>query len=114
MNPCPQKYLGGRRDPVELGGARRPERAGPLAIFTASAALFAMVSLSSCAGLTSAGKRVAAGSLTGSATTLSFGNLSVGSNATQTLTFTSTGTGIVNIASASISGTGFAAVGGSP
>jgi HYDIN/CFA65/VesB family protein/centrosomal CEP192-like protein/ASPM-SPD-2-Hydin domain-containing protein len=73
-----------------------------------------MVSLSSCAGLTSAGKRVAAGSLTGSATTLSFGNLSVGSNATQTLTFTSTGTGTVNIVSASISGTGFAAVGGSP
>lgn len=93
---------------------------GPLAIFAALAALLVIFGLSSCAGLTSAGTpgggpgTLGSGVLTASATTLTYGNVAVGSNATQTLTFTNTGTSTVNIISASISGAGFAAVGGTP
>lgn len=121
MTQPPQNYFHSSQNAVELSGDRRPSLAGLLAIFAAFAALFATVSLSSCAGLTSAGKSgsgtpgtVSSGSLAGNATTVNFGSLSVGNNATQTLTFTNTGTGTVNIQSANISGTGFSAVGGSP
>ena len=102
-------------------GAKQLYPHGPFAILATLALLLAVVGLSSCAGLTSASTpgggtpgSPGAGILTASATTLTFGSISVGSNATQTLTFTNTGTGTVNISSASISGAGFAAVGGSP
>ena len=121
MNPCPQNYIHCVRTPAGHRWAIRAKRSGPFAIFAALAALLAIVGLSSCTGLTSAGTpgggtpgTVGAGILTPSATTLTFGNVSVGSNATQTLTFTNTGTGTVNITSANISGAGLAAVGGSP
>ncbi|MGH9712667.1 MAG: beta strand repeat-containing protein [Candidatus Acidiferrales bacterium] len=101
--------------------ARYSNQGGTFAFLATLAALLAIVGLSSCAGLTSAGTpgggtpgSSGAGVLTPSASTLSFGSLAVGSNATQTLTFTNTGTGTVNIASANISGAGFTAVGGSP
>ncbi len=121
MNSHAQNYIHGIQSPARHRGARRPKQGGPFTIFAALAALLAIVGLSSCAGLTSASTpgggtpgAPGAGILTASATTLSFGNVSVGNNATQTLTFTNTGTGTVNISSASISGAGFAAVGGSP
>jgi hypothetical protein len=121
MNSRAQHYYNGIQNPARHRGAKHPKQGGPFAIFAALAALLAIVGLSSCAGLTSAGTpgggtpgTVGAGILTGSATTLTFGNISVGSNATQTLTFTNTGTGTVNISSAAITGAGFAAVAGSP
>src|ERR1700733_3026369 len=51
--------------------------------------------------------------LTFSATTLSFGSVTVSSSATQSLTLSSTGTSAVTVNSASVSGTGFSLVGGS-
>jgi hypothetical protein len=51
--------------------------------------------------------------LTFSATTLSFGSVTVNSSATQSLALTSSGTSAVTVNSASISGTGFSLVGGS-
>lgn len=122
MNSRTQTQLQSICNPGGHRGAIHSRRhGGPLAIFAALAVLLAIVGLSSCAGLTSASTSgggtpgsPGAGILTASATTLSFGSITVGSNETQTLTFTNTGTGTVNIASASISGKGFAAVGGSP
>jgi hypothetical protein len=121
MNSHAQDYYQGIQDPAGHRGAKHPKQGGPFAIFAALAVLLAIVGLSSCTGVTSAGKpgggtpgTVGAGILTGSATTLTFGSISVGSNATQTLTITNTGTATVNISSAALSGAGFAAVGGSP
>ena len=121
MNSHTQNNLHGNQNPAGHRWAKRPKQNGPFAIFAALVALLAIVGLSSCAGLTSAGTpgggtpgTLGAGVLTASATTLTFGNISVGNNATQALTFTNTGTGTVNITSANISGAGFAAVGGSP
>lgn len=51
--------------------------------------------------------------LTVSATTLSFGSVTVNSSANQSLTLTSSGTSAVTVNSASVSGTGFSLVGGS-
>jgi hypothetical protein len=83
------------------------------------ASILAVISLSSCAAVTSGHSEgspgtSSAGILTPSATTLSFGSTAAGSNSTQTLSFTNTGTATVNIDAASISGAGFRAVGGSP
>ena len=86
------------------------------------ALLGVIIGLSSCAGLTSASSggpggipgTPGAGILSPSASTLSFGNVSVGNSASQSLTITNTGTATVNIASASITGAGFSVAGGSP
>ncbi len=51
--------------------------------------------------------------LTLSATSLSFGSVTVNTAATQSLTLTSTGTSPVTVSSAAITGTGFTVVGGS-
>ena len=67
----------------------------------------AVVSLSGTG--TTAGKP----QLTVSATTLSFGSVAVGSSATQSVTLTSSGTSSLTVNSASVSGTGFAILGGS-
>src|ERR1700674_526940 len=89
---------------------------GAFAWLGALASILAVISLSSCAGLTSAHSAGSAGAgiLTPRATTLSFGTLAVGDNSTQTLSFTNTGTATVSVDAASISGAGFTAVGGSP
>lgn len=107
--------------PARHCGARPSAHGRTVALLATVAVLLAVAGLSSCAGLTSASTpgggtpgSPGAGILTPSASTLTFGSLAVGSNATQTLTFTNTGTGTVNISSASISGAGFTAVGGSP
>ena len=67
----------------------------------------AVVSLSGTG--TTAGKP----QLTVSATTLSFGSVAVDSSATQSVTLTSSGTSSVTVNSASVSGAGFAILGGS-
>lgn len=83
-----------------------------LAVF---AAVAGAIGLSSCAGYTSASGTQSAspgsGVLTASSTSLSLGNVSVGSNASQSLTLTNTGTAKVNISQATISGAGFTIVG---
>src|SRR5271156_1379295 len=100
-------------------GAKQTGCRGLFAWLPALASILAVISLSSCAGFTSAHSAASPGALgtgvlTPSATTLSFGSVGVGNNPTQTLSFTNTGTATINIDSASISGAGFTAVGGSP
>jgi uncharacterized protein (DUF58 family) len=120
MNLSPE-YSIDERESARHYVAKRRKQGGPSAILVAIAALLATVGLTSCTGLTSANKAgggipgaVGAGVLKGSSTSLSYGKVPVGNKSTQTLTFTNTGTGTVNIASADITGDGFAAVGGSP
>lgn len=90
---------------------------GLLIILFCLACIPATVSLSGCAGYTSA-KQTQPGSDTGTLTarpaSLAFGSVSVGSNSAQSLTITNTGTSTVNIASAAVTGTGFSITGGSP
>ncbi|MGA8452090.1 MAG: choice-of-anchor D domain-containing protein [Candidatus Acidiferrales bacterium] len=80
--------------------------------------VLAIVGLSSCAGYTSAGKtnpgNPGAGVLSASATSLTFGSVAVGNNATQSLTVTNTGTATVTISQATMSGAGFSVIGGNP
>ena len=97
-----------------------------LPLFAALILTLWMVGLSSCAGYTtpaSTGGKVGGGGSTGdpqagvlspSSTTVAFGNVNVGSTATQSVTVTNTGTATVNIASAQISGAGFTVMGGNP
>src|SRR5208337_4447994 len=85
-------------------------------------AVFAVVAgaigLSSCAGYTSASSAnpssPGSGVLTASSTSLSFGSVSVGSTASQSVTLTNTGTATVNISQATIPGSGFTLVGANP
>src|ERR1700723_3601487 len=93
----------------------------PALLLTVVATFLAMVGLSSCAGYTSAAKPgpgtpVTSGSgvLSASATTLSFGDVTVGNTTTQSLTVTNTGTATVNISQATMTGAAFSAVSGSP
>jgi Abnormal spindle-like microcephaly-assoc'd, ASPM-SPD-2-Hydin len=97
-----------------------------LPLLAALTVILVMVGLSSCAGYTtpaSTGAKGGGGGSTGdpqagvlspSPTTVAFGNVSVGSSGTQSVTVTNTGTAAVNIASAQISGTGFTVMGGNP
>jgi hypothetical protein len=83
------------------------------------AVLAAAVGLSSCAGYTTnaAGGstgHTAAGTLSASSTSLSFGNVAVGSTGSLSLTVTNTGSATVNVSQASISGAAFSVVGGNP
>jgi hypothetical protein len=74
----------------------------------------AILGLSGCAGLVSATNSTGApGTLSANPSTISFGDVSVGSSATQSLSVTNTGTATVNISAATISGTNLAFVGGS-
>jgi hypothetical protein len=52
--------------------------------------------------------------LSASATSVSFGNVAVGSNKTQSVTVTNTGTATVNVSEAAITGAGYTVVGGNP
>src|SRR5271168_3335599 len=89
-------------------------------LVTALAMLLTITGLSSCAGYTSAAKAsptdpgTDAGVLSPSATSLTFGSVAVGSTTTQSLTVTNTGTGTVTISQATLTGVGFAVIGGNP
>ena len=78
-----------------------------------------VISLSSCAGYTTAAKTQPAtggagsGVLTASSTSVSFGNVAIGSPATQNLSVTNTGTATVNVSQVTISGAGFSLLSGS-
>jgi len=100
-------------------GSKQAARKGVFAWLGAGALILAVIGISSCAGVTSGHSAGTpgtggAGILTPSATSLSFGNVAVGNNSTQTLNFTNTGTASVNIEAESISGAGFTAYGKSP
>src|ERR1019366_6839695 len=92
----------------------------PLTLLITALALLAALSVSGCTGLTVAGTPAAStnsrtaslGTLAASATSLSFGNVTAGSNSSQTLTLTNTGTAAVTISPETINGTGFSVVGG--
>jgi Abnormal spindle-like microcephaly-assoc'd, ASPM-SPD-2-Hydin/Protein of unknown function (DUF1573) len=98
---------------------------GAFAIFSVLLIIAASAVLSSCAGYTTAsqssgnsggngqGSTPGAGILTPNSTSVTFGNVSVGSTASQTVTVNNTGTATVNIASATISGAGFTVISGS-
>ena len=83
--------------------------------------LLATVSLSSCGGVTRSAMPSSPGSgapdtplagiLTAAPTNLSFGNIAVGSQATQNLSITNTGAATVSVSQATITGTGFNIVG---
>src|SRR5579875_1326271 len=89
-----------------------------LATMAMIATIAAAMGLSSCAGYTTnaAGTTsqngVSAGILSAGTSTLNFGNVPVGTSATQSLTLTDTGTAPVSIAGVTVSGTGFSVVGG--
>src|SRR5579864_5254132 len=85
-----------------------------LALIATIATLSSVIGLTSCVGYTSAAKSEAAstGLLTPSATTVNFGSIAAGGTTIQTVSVTNTGTAAVTIGQATISGTGFAFVGG--
>src|SRR5580658_4202451 len=88
------------------------------------------IGLSSCAGVVSNGAKGSSGSgsnggsgsdggsgtaaLTASPSTVSFGSVSDGSTASQTVTLTNTGTATADITSAAVSGAGLSIVGAAP
>lgn len=100
-----------------------PGTNGPSSVFaflTIVAVIVASVALSSCAGYTSASAPgggqsgdPGTGVLSPGSTSVSFGNVAVGSTATQTVSVTNTGTATVNISQATITGAGFTMISGS-
>ena len=95
-----------------------PNRFAALATLLAIAAV---LGLTSCAGFTTNASSPAgnpgtpgAGVLTPNPSAVSFGNVAVGSSATQSLSVTNTGTGTVNISQATLLGTSYSVVGGNP
>ena len=82
------------------------------------AVILTAITLSNCAGYTSAASSgstsdpLGSGVLSASATTLSFGSVAMGSTAVQSVSVTNTGTGAVNITSAAISGSAFTVMSG--
>lgn len=96
----------------------------PLALLITTLVLLSALSISGCSGLTSAGtpagytnsstdsSTALSGMLAASATSLNFGNVTAGSNNSQTLTLTNTGTATVTISQGTITGAGFSVVGG--
>ena len=102
LNPTQTLTLQVQFDPTALGTA-----SGQLTITSDS-------STGSTAQVTLGGTGTAAPvpQLTVSAGSLSFGNVTVNTAATQSLTLTSTGTAPVTVSSAAISGAGFSIVGG--
>ena len=95
-------------------------RRAPLGIFALILATLRRLSLSGCVGLTGAGTPAAksgstslvGGTLSASATSLSFGNVVAGSTSPQTLTLSNTGAAAVTISQATVTGAGFSVVGG--
>ena len=80
------------------------------------AMILAIVGLSSCVGLTNATQckksTGGTGTLSASATSLSFGNVAVGNNKIQSVTITNTGTAAINLSEAAITGAGYSVAGG--
>ena len=90
----------------------------PLDLFALILAFLAVLSLTGCLGLGGAGtpaqksSSTSAGTLAVSATSLSFGNVTMGSSSSQTLTLINTGMATVTISQAIVTGAGFSVVGG--
>ncbi|MDE3169219.1 MAG: choice-of-anchor D domain-containing protein, partial [Acidobacteriota bacterium] len=93
-----------------------PEHGPVLALLALAATIGLTIALSSCAGYTTnaaaTASQMATGVLSASASTVDFGNVPVGSSATQSFTLTDTGTAPVSISSVSVSGAGFSLSGG--
>lgn len=89
----------------------------PFAVLFTLGLILGTVGLSSCVGLTNAGPNAkkgkgGGGTLSAAATSLSFGNVAVGSNKLQSVTFTNTGTTVINLSQASVTGAGYTVAGG--
>ena len=90
------------------------------ALLVALVAIGPIIGLSGCAGyVTQAGSTgqpgtPGAGVLSASPNSLSFGNVAVGSSATQSVSVTNTGAAAVNISQATVTGSAFSIVGGNP
>jgi hypothetical protein len=89
----------------------------PFAALLTLALTLTTVGLSSCVGLTNAGSAAkkssgGAGTLSTSAASLSFGNVSVGNSKIQNVTITNAGTTAVNLSQASITGAGYSVASG--
>src|SRR3989449_5808955 len=80
----------------------------------ALAAILAIFSLSGCGGLASTEKKTSRITLTVNSSSINFGNISLGSSATQSLIITNIGIPAVNVSQATISGAGFTLVGANP
>jgi hypothetical protein len=97
--------------------SRRPG-CRPSALLSVFVTILATVGLSSCVGLTSGGKTGTPGSSTGllsaSGTSLSFGNVAVGSTKTQGVTVTNSGTAAVNISNTTLSSSDYTVMGTPP
>ena len=102
LNPNQSVTLDVQFDPTASGAA-----AGQLQIQSNSASSGTAVVKLSGTGTTAATTAVSTPQLTVSAAGLTFGDVTVGSAATQPVTLTSTGTAPVTISSASLTGTGF-------
>ncbi len=98
-----------------------PNRRAPLGLFALILALAALLSISGCVGLTgastpgskSSSTSASEGTLAASATSMTFGNVAMGSTSSaQTLTLSNTGTAAINISQATVTGAGFSVVGG--
>ena len=96
---------------------RVPNVPTPFRLLTIFLAIVAALSLSGCVGLTGAGtpaapgNTTASGTLAANATSVTFGNVSVGTTVAQTVTLTNSGTADVMISQATVTGTGFSMVG---
>src|SRR2546423_1726193 len=85
---------------------------GLLICLAALAAIAAVMSLSGCVGLTSATPHApGSGALSTNPSSISFGDVEVGTSSTQTLTFSNAGGTSLTISQAALSGTGFTMVG---
>src|ERR1700678_4485169 len=97
--------------PISRNEISRDIRSKSYALVATLVLFAAMIGLSSCAGYTSAAKtspsNSGSGVLSAGSTSVTFGSVAVGGNATQTVTVTNTGTATVNISQATVSGTGF-------
>ena len=101
-------------------GTRGNLRGGACASLAIFLAMIASVGLSSCAGYVSSAAgggtqtgNASSGVLSPSSSSVSFGNVAVGSTATQTVSVTNTGKATVSISQAAIIGSGFTMVNGS-
>lgn len=99
MKPCTQT-------PCEVAG--QPRIGNLFALIAVLLIIAASMTLTSCIGYSSAAPSSASsGELTPNSTSLSFGNVPVGTTGTQTISLTNTGKEAVNVSQIVISGTGF-------
>ena len=111
------QHLKRRQRPAanQQGAAGLPKHHNSLALSAVILALFvAVLSISGCVGLTSAGSlnkpgsnSTTAGVLAPNTTSVDFGNVAIGSKSSQTLTLTNSGAAAVTISQATVSGPGF-------